>query len=1059
MVNVLKKLKKVVSLALAAFVLGATIPTFAVESELEPIKILAIGNSYSNNATFYVSKIAESMGKSVSVTSLYDDGCPIERHVKWYNENAKEYEFNVDGVNISYPYKNTMKEVFERDDYDYITIQQSSTNAPKFSTYWTEEKPYLTQLYEIIKENEPQAEILIHQTWSHNETTATKGNQYTTTVYDSSLKLFELIENAYEQAADKLEIDKESGIIPVGRAIQLAKDQYGYFDGYNEGYSTLYPISSSVANAAKHCENEALYADNLSHLNHRGRYIAGCVWIEKIFGLDCRTSSFYPEGVLTEEECVILRNIAHEAVTGEKAYVEGDWRVLPDGEGVEIVHYMGQVNELGTVTIPSVINGKKVTRVDDTAFKYVEGINKLILPDDDSIVYEGGSIDSDIVLENVWDGTSYKPTNGEGTEKSPYLIENGSHLYWAVTNRNTGVYFKLTDDIILNDIIVDTKNGIAYTNETVNEWYSECENETPTFAGIIDGDYHTIYGLYINKDYNYSDSAWKLGAGLIAFGGNGVTIKNLAIDNSYIKALSVSASAFIGTTGSSGTTDVSFENCYIGEDVYIYGGCAGGFIGAGNGTGYKSGIKNCYSLATIEASSNFFGAISGQVWSCLNTPAVNLYSPNVQLYGQHPMAYVDCYAVSKKENYSTEIIISADEMVGKKAMTKMVGLSDAYTLPSDSYPVLKVWANKSADVWSGFAINTMEGDGTEKSPYLISDGEGLAYAILSGGKGLHYKLTKDIYLNELNGVDWTTGIPSDNYVPSEWLENTTFSGYFDGDGHIVNGIYYPVDNGKNFSDLGNVALFPIIKSDTHIINVGVKNSYIEIFGRSAAIVGFVEQNSNSKDILIDSCFSDETVTIVHSRLNEATGVCSGGIMGGTLFTPDIKVSNCYSTAVLKGPYSSGKIIASIWMAPESVVAENCFGDGKMWGCTSSGNALKTAYNSYSTAEPNATYTNWSQLSAEQMQGENALNNMPLGDKFMVTDGYPVLKVFNKIPVIPDVLVGDVNGDGNVDTTDLASLKLNLAGLSSEIGEGADLNGDGNVDTTDLAALKLKLAGL
>ena len=59
----------------------------------------------------------------------------------------------------------------------------------------------------------------------------------------------------------------------------------------------------------------------------------------------------------------------------------------------------------------------------------------------------------------------------------------------------------------------------------------------------------------------------------------------------------------------------------------------------------------------------------------------------------------------------------------------------------------------------------------------------------------------------------------------------------------------------------------------------------------------------------------------------------------------------------------------------------------------------------------------------------------------------------------EYVIGDVNGDGNVDTTDLASLKLNLAGLSSEIGEGADLNGDGNIDTTDLAALKLKLAGL
>ncbi len=58
--------------------------------------------------------------------------------------------------------------------------------------------------------------------------------------------------------------------------------------------------------------------------------------------------------------------------------------------------------------------------------------------------------------------------------------------------------------------------------------------------------------------------------------------------------------------------------------------------------------------------------------------------------------------------------------------------------------------------------------------------------------------------------------------------------------------------------------------------------------------------------------------------------------------------------------------------------------------------------------------------------------------------------------------GDCNGDGNVDTTDLAEMKLFLAGLNELTGVaelGADLNQDGSVDTTDLASLKLKLAGL
>ncbi|MBR2044418.1 MAG: dockerin type I repeat-containing protein [Clostridia bacterium] len=58
--------------------------------------------------------------------------------------------------------------------------------------------------------------------------------------------------------------------------------------------------------------------------------------------------------------------------------------------------------------------------------------------------------------------------------------------------------------------------------------------------------------------------------------------------------------------------------------------------------------------------------------------------------------------------------------------------------------------------------------------------------------------------------------------------------------------------------------------------------------------------------------------------------------------------------------------------------------------------------------------------------------------------------------------GDVNSDGSIDTTDLANLKLYLAGVvdESEISaDGADLDENGDIDTTDLATLKLKLAGI
>ena len=54
--------------------------------------------------------------------------------------------------------------------------------------------------------------------------------------------------------------------------------------------------------------------------------------------------------------------------------------------------------------------------------------------------------------------------------------------------------------------------------------------------------------------------------------------------------------------------------------------------------------------------------------------------------------------------------------------------------------------------------------------------------------------------------------------------------------------------------------------------------------------------------------------------------------------------------------------------------------------------------------------------------------------------------------------GDVDGSGKTDTTDLAKLKLFLAGAIDDTGIYPDIDESGKADTTDLAKLKLYLAG-
>ena len=46
------------------------------------MRILAIGNSYSQDATRYLHQIARRGGVALNVSNLYIGGCPLSRHFK-----------------------------------------------------------------------------------------------------------------------------------------------------------------------------------------------------------------------------------------------------------------------------------------------------------------------------------------------------------------------------------------------------------------------------------------------------------------------------------------------------------------------------------------------------------------------------------------------------------------------------------------------------------------------------------------------------------------------------------------------------------------------------------------------------------------------------------------------------------------------------------------------------------------------------------------------------------------------------------------------------------------
>lgn len=174
------------------------------------MKVLAIGNSFSQDAMRYLHKMALCNGEKLKAVNLYIGGCSLKKH--YYNilENNKAYMFEFNGENTGIFV--TVKEALMSDNWDYITLQQVSQEAPDYSTY----QPYLNVLAEYVRKYCPHSKILMHQTWAYERDSYRLVNELK---YEIPEKMTEDIVNSYDQAAKDI---GAYGIIPCGEVFMKA---------------------------------------------------------------------------------------------------------------------------------------------------------------------------------------------------------------------------------------------------------------------------------------------------------------------------------------------------------------------------------------------------------------------------------------------------------------------------------------------------------------------------------------------------------------------------------------------------------------------------------------------------------------------------------------------------------------------------------------------------------------------------------------------------------------------------------------------------------------------
>ncbi len=104
------------------------------------IKILCIGNSFSEDTTSYLTQIARSLGFSNTVVAnLYIGGCPISKHYENLKNDLPLYRYDRDngaGWTQTPGYK--ISDAIKEEKWDWISIQHGSS----YGGSYTDEKSY-----------------------------------------------------------------------------------------------------------------------------------------------------------------------------------------------------------------------------------------------------------------------------------------------------------------------------------------------------------------------------------------------------------------------------------------------------------------------------------------------------------------------------------------------------------------------------------------------------------------------------------------------------------------------------------------------------------------------------------------------------------------------------------------------------------------------------------------------------------------------------------------------------------------------------------------------------
>ena len=221
-------------------------------------------------------------------------------------------------------------------------------------------------------------------------------------------------------------------------------------------------------------------------------------------------------------------------------------------------------------------------------------------------------------------------------------------------------------------------------------------------------------------------------------------------------------------------------------------------------------------------------------------------------------------------------------------------------------------------VWDGTAMTWTKGDGTSTNPYLIENGQHLAYLseqVRNGEtyKNKFFKLNNDLDMGATADHKFTPIGVFDEYTDSSKPElgivddSKYFLGVFDGNNKKIDNIHVFFIDEQSVSGTG---LFACISTGAAIKNLGIgENSIIEGGDGTGSLVG------NMKGGIIENCYNEGLVTGIGGSFG------TGGLIGVGEYG---KITNCYNTGMVKGVSDVGGIVGYV---DKNFTIDNCYNCG------------------------------------------------------------------------------------------------------------------------------------